>query len=285
MSRDSRHQEYYETIFRELYVPQLRRLLGFFRGAFLEVGCGDKVYFDEINPKVDLYIGLDYPATAQVSTIKNQAADVFGDGRCLPFKNAVFDTFAAFAVLEHVENVDAFLNEAHRVLKPGGHIILTTPHAFQVHGQPYDYLRFTSYGIVNLLRRHGFQTLEMYLQGGPAYHLYTTLNIDARFRLPCLTRNLQRLVIAFDRIFPHPRQPVMNLVVAESKPADQPVEPVSLKLDICNTRPRRAFNLALSCFLFILTPLWWMLAVILSRLKTDDYSLMNLVKKQDSELP
>jgi SAM-dependent methyltransferase len=45
--------------------------------------------------------------------LKDQSIDVFFTGECI----------------EHVENTDAFLDEIHRVLNPGGTLILTTPNA------------------------------------------------------------------------------------------------------------------------------------------------------------
>lgn len=45
--------------------------------------------------------------------LKDQSVDIFFSGECI----------------EHVENTDAFLDEIHRVLKPGGSLILTTPNA------------------------------------------------------------------------------------------------------------------------------------------------------------
>lgn len=45
----------------------------------------------------------------------------------LPFDDAVFDVALSFQVIEHVENDLAYLQEAHRMLKPGGVIIVITP--------------------------------------------------------------------------------------------------------------------------------------------------------------
>lgn len=51
-----------------------------------------------------------------------EAATVRGDLRALPFPNALFDTLVSCDVLEHLppDNVDTALEEAYKVLKPGG---------------------------------------------------------------------------------------------------------------------------------------------------------------------
>lgn len=45
----------------------------------------------------------------------------------LPFSDASFDTVLSFQVFEHVANVDHYLCEIYRVLRPGGVLVLVTP--------------------------------------------------------------------------------------------------------------------------------------------------------------
>jgi SAM-dependent methyltransferase len=53
-------------------------------------------------------------------------ADVDRGG--LPFRSNAFETVGAYDVVEHVEDLVAFVEEVHRVLKPGGRLLVTTPH-------------------------------------------------------------------------------------------------------------------------------------------------------------
>lgn len=48
-------------------------------------------------------------------------------GKALPFPDASFDTVLSFQVIEHVQDDDGYLMEAHRVLKPGGVMVVVTP--------------------------------------------------------------------------------------------------------------------------------------------------------------
>ncbi len=50
--------------------------------------------------------------------------------REIPFPDASFDLVTALDVIEHVDADTAILREAYRVLRPGGHVLITTP-AFQ----------------------------------------------------------------------------------------------------------------------------------------------------------
>jgi SAM-dependent methyltransferase len=62
-------------------------------------------------------------------------------GSVLDLPTASVDVFFAGESIEHVFNVDAFLDEVHRVLKPGGRFIVTTPNAdatlYRAHGERY----------------------------------------------------------------------------------------------------------------------------------------------------
>ncbi len=51
------------------------------------------------------------------------------DGISLPFESASFDVISSFQVVEHIADYDAYFSEIHRVLKPDGILLLTTPNA------------------------------------------------------------------------------------------------------------------------------------------------------------
>ncbi len=50
-------------------------------------------------------------------------------GDRLPFADKTFDILTSWHVIEHVENVSTVLDDWYRVLKPGGIMVLETPHA------------------------------------------------------------------------------------------------------------------------------------------------------------
>jgi len=73
-----------------------------------------------------------------------------------PFDDASFDAVLCNQVLEHVFTPDAFLKEIARVLRPRGRLLLTVPFVWDEHEQPYDYARYSSFGLSALLERSGF---------------------------------------------------------------------------------------------------------------------------------
>jgi SAM-dependent methyltransferase len=96
-------------------------------------------------------IGIDLsPEAVRISeTVSRSQAFAYGDrvkyltstGSVLDLETASVDVVFAGESIEHVFNVDAFLDEVHRVLKPGGKFILTTPNAdamlYKAHGERY----------------------------------------------------------------------------------------------------------------------------------------------------
>ena len=133
----------------------ITELAGHITGRTLDVGCGSKPYAHLY--RADEYVGL------EIDTPQNRAdkkADYFYDGKLFPFADATFDSVVANEVFEHVFNPDQFLSELFRVLKPGGMTLLTMPFVWDEHEQPYDFARYSSFGIRALLEKHGFMIVE-----------------------------------------------------------------------------------------------------------------------------
>lgn len=64
----------------------------------------------------------------------------------LPYHNEFFDLVTCSEVIEHLENVHSLLREAHRVLKKGGLLVLTTPNVLNMKSR----LRYFASGFANL---------------------------------------------------------------------------------------------------------------------------------------
>jgi SAM-dependent methyltransferase len=120
-------------------------------GSTLDVGCGSKPYQQLF--QATKYIGMEIAGG-------NPDADCYYDGNHFPFLDAEFDSVITSQVFEHVFNPSEFLTEINRVLKEGGTLLLTVPFVWDEHEQPYDYARYSSYGLCHLLKEHGFEIIE-----------------------------------------------------------------------------------------------------------------------------
>jgi len=125
------------------------------RGRMIDVGCGRQPYRHLF--EVDEYCGVELDTEFNRRTKK---ADFFYDGKTLPFQAEHFDALLCNQVLEHVPDDEAFVAELVRVVKPGGFLVLTAPFVWDEHEQPYDFKRYTSFGMRALLERHGLCVVD-----------------------------------------------------------------------------------------------------------------------------
>ena len=88
------------------------------------------------------------------------------DAHQIPFEGDTFDGVIVQAVLEHVADPAACVEEIHRVLKPQGLVYSDTPFMQQVHAAAFDFTRFTDLGHRRLFRY--FEEIERGVACGPA---------------------------------------------------------------------------------------------------------------------
>ena len=139
----------------------------FASGDLLDIGCGNKPYRSLFAGRIRRHIGVDYlPALFSSSGGIRNAADVFADALYLPFPEGCFDTVLCTQVLEHVPEPWKALEAMTRVLKPGGTLILTVPQEWGIHRAPYDFYRFTRYGLAYLVQHSGMHVEYIRARGG-----------------------------------------------------------------------------------------------------------------------
>lgn len=130
--------DYQQTLFiaaNELLLELLLAAQPYMRGRLLDVGCGKRPYALIYERHVELSIGTE----VQFSPYGTAAADLIGYAEELPFADASFDTILCTEVLEHTRHPFQVLTELARLLKPGGHLILSTPFIYPIHEALHDY--------------------------------------------------------------------------------------------------------------------------------------------------
>jgi ubiquinone/menaquinone biosynthesis C-methylase UbiE len=126
-------------------------------GHLLDFGCGSKPY-EEYFKHCTSYTGLDIEVSGH--SHQHEKIDVFYDGKTIPFPDNHFDAVFSTEVLEHIFNPDTILKEIYRVMKPGAHLLLTCPFTWPEHEIPYDYARYSSFGLKSLAEKNGFELVN-----------------------------------------------------------------------------------------------------------------------------
>ncbi|MEM7530718.1 MAG: methyltransferase domain-containing protein [Chloroflexota bacterium] len=121
----------------------------------LELGCGSGYGLEYLFADVEAIIGFDmgWDALLEAQTLAPSTKDTLVQGLAhhLPFADNTFDVILSFQVIEHVDNVSAYLKELYRVLKPNGVFCVSTPNKslrllpFQKPWNPYHAQEFTAY--------------------------------------------------------------------------------------------------------------------------------------------
>jgi SAM-dependent methyltransferase len=125
-------------------------------GSILDFGCGSKPYQTLFANAVS-YLGVDLEITGHDHRDSN--IDVFYNGKVLPFADGQFDAVVSFEVFEHVFDLHDILREINRVTRDSGYLLISIPFAWPEHETPYDFARYTSFGIGHLLKNAGYEVV------------------------------------------------------------------------------------------------------------------------------
>lgn len=177
--RGEKPETYFRSFKKDYRLRSLKKAIALSEGKLLDIGCGGGMLTESLPyyyPAVSIY-GCDVSKTAIAYAKKfgsgNVKYDSMKNGR-LPYKSNFFDVCICFDVLEHVPDVDFFLNEVKRVLKKNGKFFLIVP----CEGQKFTYTwlfqrihigdnltfrylghiqpEFTHNKVINILQKKGF---------------------------------------------------------------------------------------------------------------------------------
>jgi SAM-dependent methyltransferase len=115
---------------RFLYSWAARRIADIAQGEpldILDAACGDGMLRRHIASRHD-YVGVDFSIRPLVRAARYYPADYFrGDLNHLPFADASFDVAVSLQSFQYLDDPATAIRQIARVLKPGGHFLLTVP--------------------------------------------------------------------------------------------------------------------------------------------------------------
>jgi SAM-dependent methyltransferase len=162
--------------------------------AVLDVGGRIQPYRPLITERVQRYVAIDIRSTPLVSVVAR--------GEQLPLRDSQFNLVICTQMLEYIAQPAQVIHEIHRVLKPGGSLLLSVPSACPMDAEE-ECWRFLPQGLRNLLT--DFARVEVVAEGGSVAGLFRTLNLcaDMFVRYP-----------AIRSVYRHTLCPIVNLTGA-----------------------------------------------------------------------
>ena len=147
------------TIARKILDERLNELKHLIKAPVLDVGGEKELGIGTFRPPDGIkwyYVNID----------SRYKPDVSADCYNLAFLNDTFSTVMICELLEHLKNPGKALDEAYRVLRPGGRLFLSMPFLYRHHQNPRDYQRWTHEKIYEELNiNRGFE-IEVFLPRG-----------------------------------------------------------------------------------------------------------------------
>lgn len=180
---NSDKRKYYSPITLTQYKITIPMILKNVKGNLIDVGCGDLHYKRYIEKNVINYDSID---------IKRKSDQVKYEGNILDMSfiaDNTYDSAICLEVLEHVTAPDMALKEINRILKKDAVFIISVPHLSRLHEQPYDFFRFTNFGLATMLENSGFIVKEIIPRGGILTflgHQISSVLVPACYRIPIL---------------------------------------------------------------------------------------------------
>lgn len=121
----------------------------------LDAGSGGQPY-------IDLFSHATYESADFEKVDKQYVKPTYScDLSAIPVEDARYDAVIFTQVMEHLPEPLTVLRELRRVLKPGGRVLATMPLWYEEHEQPYDFYRYTQFGLRYLFGQAGFTVDEI----------------------------------------------------------------------------------------------------------------------------
>lgn len=179
---------FFRTSFRRKLLDLYQeRYASYYRGRVVDIGGRDRGKFKKPREKVIEWIFVDIVAEHNPDVV----ADVADMNM---FKDNSFDVVSALELFEHVENIEKGVKECVRILKPGGHLLISMPFLFPVHGDPFDYQRWTSQKWENVLRENGMNIIKIEVMGR-SFTVFAEIARAIILEMPSLIRKPLKVLI------------------------------------------------------------------------------------------
>ena len=167
------------------------------RGDLLDLGCGLCPFYGFYRERVSSVFCVDWPSSYHNSPYTDLECDI---SKQIPLEDSSFDVVLLSDVLEHIPTPDNLLNEIHRILRKDGCLILNVPFLYWIHEAPYDFFRYTEYGLKFLIENADFH-LEIIQPVGGLLETWGDLTIKITSNIPAFRYLIPKFLFHLITIF------------------------------------------------------------------------------------
>jgi|GEM_PF-1626036 len=205
-----------------IFLAYLNKLLPLYcKGKILDAGAGHLLYKNILTKYSNDYESMDFNQTHHALTY---IADIQNMNI---IKSNRYDFVFSRNVLEHVINPSKGISEIARVLKNGGHAIITVPHLGYLHNEPYDYWRFTKYSLEKIAKEKNLEVVSIIEIGGFMSfcgYIFQTIFLGLTYKIIiankiCFWINfiIQKIIVFFDKFFGFKKFLPLNYIIIVKK--------------------------------------------------------------------
>lgn len=210
----------------------------------LEAGCGEGYGAALLAEVADRVIAVDYdePAAAHVRHSYPAVRMLRGNLVALPLRPSSVDVVASFQVIEHLWDQAEFLAECHRVLRPGGTLLVTTPNRItfspgqDVPLNPFHTRELAGTELADLLRAAGFAVNFL----GGVHHGPALRALDAKYGGSLIRAQADVVIGQLPGRASWPEPLLADIVAVRAADFEITAEDVDASLDLVAVAVRRA---------------------------------------------
>jgi SAM-dependent methyltransferase len=162
--------------------------------AVADIGCGEQPLRPAITALGARYLGVD------VEQNRAGTVDLVADITRIPLPDGCCDVVLCTEVLEHIADTTGAFTELARLLRPGGYLIATTPFAYPLHEEPYDYVRLTPHQVRRCAQASTLEVVDLTCAGNTWELIATALDQRWMRRMPMPRSASQRALLVLGRV-------------------------------------------------------------------------------------
>jgi SAM-dependent methyltransferase len=171
----------------ELYLPL------FISGKLLDIGCGNCPLYGFYKDFISSVICVDWDNSYHENPYNDISCDI---SKPLPLEDSMFDSILISDVLEHISNPETVINESYRLLKENGTVFINVPFMYWIHESPYDFYRYTEFGLKKLIEDAGFK-IEIFAVVGGALETWSDITGKISIHIPIIGKFLPKFLYHF----------------------------------------------------------------------------------------